>query len=205
MVACIEKPSMPIQSIVLYNFRDAQSTRDIVNLPSHKKVFFCAAFLFVAFVSSLFSFLLVGDVYGVFARRHLFGQVAVFFSHFFPPFYFVHNICPSSGSKDKTIRLVTIRTGRVVCSVEAHKGSVEALAYLPDGNTIVSGGTDRTIKTFSPQSRVCLIVCSLARSLAFFIVSFTCFFKNIKQLVKKFQSMLAMLCIGRGFAARGAI
>jgi WD40 repeat protein len=44
LVGCIEKASAPVQSLVLYNFRDPHSTRDMETVPSHSKAVTCMAF-----------------------------------------------------------------------------------------------------------------------------------------------------------------
>src|SRR5262249_13933566 len=48
------------------------------------------------------------------------------------------------GCEDGTVRLWETDTGTEIGVLEGHRGAVVALAFLPDGKGLVSGGTDTT-------------------------------------------------------------
>ncbi|MBR8835951.1 MAG: serine/threonine protein kinase [Stigonema ocellatum SAG 48.90 = DSM 106950] len=52
----------------------------------------------------------------------------------------------ASGSWDKTIKMWEINTGKEICTLSDHSNYVRSLAFGPDGQTLVSGSDDRTIK-----------------------------------------------------------
>ena len=52
----------------------------------------------------------------------------------------------ASGSRDNTIRLWDVDTGRYLVTLQEHKGDVETLAFSPDGRTLASGGNNKTLE-----------------------------------------------------------
>src|SRR4051794_25806481 len=52
----------------------------------------------------------------------------------------------ASGSRDKTIKLWDVATGKERATLEGHTDCVCAVAYSPDGKTLASGSLDETIK-----------------------------------------------------------
>jgi WD40 repeat protein len=55
----------------------------------------------------------------------------------------------TTGSENGRVRLLDIRSGRVVTDLEGHRHVVVALAFTPDGARLVSASIDRTIKIWS--------------------------------------------------------
>ena len=51
-----------------------------------------------------------------------------------------------SGSKDKTIKLWDVRTGRLLRTLKGHADAVQSVAFLPNGQQAVSGSRDATVK-----------------------------------------------------------
>lgn len=54
-----------------------------------------------------------------------------------------------SGGNDKTIKVRSLHTGRILRTLRGHSGSVYAVVLSPDGQTVVSGSWDRTIKVWN--------------------------------------------------------
>lgn len=54
-----------------------------------------------------------------------------------------------SAGNDKTIKVRSLRTGRILRTLSGHSGSVYAVAISPDGQTLVSGSWDNTIKVWN--------------------------------------------------------
>lgn len=54
-----------------------------------------------------------------------------------------------SGGNDKTIKVRSLHTGRILRTLSGHSGSVYAVAISPDGHTLVSGSWDNTIKVWN--------------------------------------------------------
>jgi WD40 repeat protein len=52
----------------------------------------------------------------------------------------------ASGSKDKTVKLWDVPTGRELRTLTGHSGAVESVTFSPDGKTLASGSDDTTIK-----------------------------------------------------------
>jgi WD40 repeat protein len=51
-----------------------------------------------------------------------------------------------SGSKDKTIKIWDLATGKLLHTLTGHSDEVNSIAISSDGKTIVSGSRDKTIK-----------------------------------------------------------
>ena len=51
-----------------------------------------------------------------------------------------------SGSRDNTIKLWEVATGKEQATLKGHTGTVCSLAFSPDGKTLASGSQDETIK-----------------------------------------------------------
>jgi len=51
----------------------------------------------------------------------------------------------ASGSRDDTIKLWDIASGKNIATLEKHTDSVQSVAFSPDGNTLASGSMDKTI------------------------------------------------------------
>ncbi len=51
-----------------------------------------------------------------------------------------------AGAADRTIRLWEVATGRTLSTLTGHMDLVQAVAFSPDGNTLVSASSDTTIK-----------------------------------------------------------
>jgi WD40 repeat protein len=58
----------------------------------------------------------------------------------------------ATGSKDKSIKLWELRTGREVKSLLGHEMSVTALDFSADGKLLLSGSNDKTIKLWDIRS-----------------------------------------------------
>src|SRR5882724_7512154 len=52
----------------------------------------------------------------------------------------------ASGSKDKTIKLWEVATGRGLRTLAGHSDEVRSLGFSMDGRTLASGSMDNTIK-----------------------------------------------------------
>jgi hypothetical protein len=50
-----------------------------------------------------------------------------------------------SASKDSTVKIWDLRNGRALYRLEAHQGSVNTCAFSYNGDTFVSGGSDKTL------------------------------------------------------------
>lgn len=62
----------------------------------------------------------------------------------------------ASGSDDRTIKLWDVRTGECLKTFWGHTDWVQAIAFSPDGQTLVSGSCDNTIKLWDLRSGECL-------------------------------------------------
>jgi WD40 repeat protein len=55
----------------------------------------------------------------------------------------------ASGGQDRLIRLWDVSTGRELVRWEGHEAAVTSLTFHPDGNTLVSGSEDGTLKLWN--------------------------------------------------------
>ncbi len=58
----------------------------------------------------------------------------------------------ASGSRDNTLRLWRVSSGRTVVSFKAHSDGVWSLAFSPDGALLASGGGDHQIRLWRPAT-----------------------------------------------------
>lgn len=54
-----------------------------------------------------------------------------------------------SGGNDRTIKVRSLHTGRILRTLSGHSGSVYTVAISPNGRTLVSGSWDNTIKVWN--------------------------------------------------------
>ncbi|MBO3460830.1 serine/threonine protein kinase [Aetokthonos hydrillicola Thurmond2011] len=54
----------------------------------------------------------------------------------------------ASASWDQTIKLWQINTGKEICTLSGHSNYVRSVAFSPDGQTLVSGSDDNTVKVW---------------------------------------------------------
>jgi WD40 repeat protein len=55
----------------------------------------------------------------------------------------------ASGSADHTIKLWSLREGKLLRVLEGHRDYVDAVGLSPDGKLLVSGGPDKTVRVWS--------------------------------------------------------
>jgi WD40 repeat protein len=53
-----------------------------------------------------------------------------------------------SASRDQTLKVWDLDTGRGLATLEGHAGWVNACAVIPDGGRVVSASSDRTLKVW---------------------------------------------------------
>ena len=59
----------------------------------------------------------------------------------------------ASGSTDKTVQLWNTTTGKPLATFTGHINGITALAFSPDGTTLVSGSADGMIRFWNTQTR----------------------------------------------------
>jgi uncharacterized caspase-like protein len=57
-----------------------------------------------------------------------------------------------SGSKDKTLRLWDVASGREIKTISGHTDVVTSVAFSPDGKTVISGSHDNTLRLWDVAS-----------------------------------------------------
>ena len=57
----------------------------------------------------------------------------------------------ASGSRDKTVRLWEVATGREVCCLEGHTKEVWGVAFSPDGSLLASTSRDKTVRLWDAR------------------------------------------------------
>ncbi len=58
----------------------------------------------------------------------------------------------ASGSKDNTIKLWDVRTGKELLTFSGHNNQVWSVSFSPDGKTLASGSEDKTIKLWDVRT-----------------------------------------------------
>jgi len=58
----------------------------------------------------------------------------------------------ASGSRDSTVKLWEVRSGKLLRTLEGHKDAVDSVAFDPQGGTLASGGHDSTVKLWDARS-----------------------------------------------------
>ena len=61
-----------------------------------------------------------------------------------------------SGSKDKTVIIWDIKSGRALLRLEGHRDEVNTVVYAPGGLCIATGADDRSVKIWDASSGECL-------------------------------------------------
>ncbi|MFK0735411.1 MAG: WD40 repeat domain-containing protein, partial [Gloeotrichia echinulata HAB0833] len=59
----------------------------------------------------------------------------------------------ASGSRDNTIKIWNIATGKEIRTLNGHSSFVNSVAFSPDGKTLASGSLDKTIKIWRLSER----------------------------------------------------
>jgi WD40 repeat protein len=54
-----------------------------------------------------------------------------------------------SGSQDGTLKIWNLNTGKLVRTITAHDGSINAISTTPDGLQVISGSDDKTLKIWN--------------------------------------------------------
>jgi WD40 repeat protein len=65
-----------------------------------------------------------------------------------------------SGSRDDTLRVWDVATGKVLIVLEGHAADVNSVAWSRDGMWILSGSWDRTVCMWGMDEQVCVCVCT---------------------------------------------
>ena len=61
-----------------------------------------------------------------------------------------------SGSRDHTLKIWELPSGREVGSLPGHDGPVTAVSMTPDGSCAVSGAEDGLLRVWDLESKTCL-------------------------------------------------
>ena len=69
-----------------------------------------------------------------------------------------------SGSRDKTIKLWDLATGKEQATLKGHKDKVYSVAFSPDGKTLASGSQDSLIELWDANTGKELAVATAAMS-----------------------------------------
>lgn len=69
---------------------------------------------------------------------------------------FVDNNCIVSASRDKTLRVWSLQTGKCVQILRGHTGYVTSIAVSADGHRIYSGAWDKTVRIWNRDTGECL-------------------------------------------------
>ncbi|RKU28053.1 hypothetical protein C6497_09985 [Candidatus Poribacteria bacterium] len=59
----------------------------------------------------------------------------------------------ASGSRDQTVRLWDVNTGKLIRTLTEHKSEIIFLSFSPDGSTLITGSSDMTINYWDVTSR----------------------------------------------------
>jgi WD40 repeat protein len=59
----------------------------------------------------------------------------------------------ASGSEDKTVKLWSVESQKVVTTLQGHSSSVFSIAFSPDGKYLASGSKGNTVKLWSVESK----------------------------------------------------
>jgi hypothetical protein len=58
----------------------------------------------------------------------------------------------ASGSNDNTVKLWSVRTGRLLQNLDGHTGWVNALSISPNGRSITSGSADKSVRLWDAET-----------------------------------------------------
>jgi WD40 repeat protein len=58
----------------------------------------------------------------------------------------------ASGSADKTVKLWSVESQKVVTTLQGHSSWVYSIAFSPDGKYLASGSQDETVKLWSIEN-----------------------------------------------------
>ena len=58
----------------------------------------------------------------------------------------------ASGSRDKTVKLWDVSSGREIKTLTGHSDDVRSVSFSPDGSYLASGSSDKTIKLWDVSS-----------------------------------------------------
>jgi WD40 repeat protein len=59
----------------------------------------------------------------------------------------------ASGGQAGTLQLWSIRTGQFIGTINAHRGGITSVAFSPDGESVVTGSYDHTVKVWNLSTR----------------------------------------------------
>jgi WD40 repeat protein len=62
-----------------------------------------------------------------------------------------------SASRDQTLKVWDLETGRPLATLEGHAHGVTACAVTPDGRRVVSASEDKTLKVWDLERSVCIV------------------------------------------------